>query len=116
MEKGKPGTLAALAIRDGGKTTWVRQEDIEWVEAAGDYMCVNALGETHILRKTMKKLEAELEAEFLQRIHRSTIVNVRKVVEMRSHINGEYFLKLESGHSVKLSRSYRDKLRHLQPL
>ena len=77
MEKGKPGTLAELAIRDGGKTTLIRQEDIEWVEAAGDYMCVHALGETHILRKTMKKLEVELEADFLQRIHRSTIVSAR---------------------------------------
>jgi two-component system LytT family response regulator len=114
VEEGRPGALSELAIRDGGRTTWVRQEDIEWVEAAGDYMCVHALGETHILRKTMKKLEAELAADFLQRIHRSTIVNVHKVVEMRSHINGEYFLELQSGHTVKLSRSYKDKLRYLQ--
>jgi two-component system LytT family response regulator len=102
-----------LAIRDGGRTTWVRQEDIEWVDAAGDYMCVHALGETHILRKTMKQLEEELDADFLQRIHRSTIVNVRCVKEMKSHINGEYFLTLESGHTVKLSRSYKDKLKYL---
>ena len=101
-----------LAIRDGGRTTWVRQEDIEWVDAAGDYMCVHALGETHILRKTMKQLEEELDADFLQRIHRSTIVNVRCVKEMKSHINGEYFLTLSNGHTVKLSRSYKDKLRH----
>jgi len=114
VETGRQDTLADLAIRDGGKTTWIRQQDIEWVEAAGDYMCVHALGETHILRRTMKQLEAELDAEFLQRIHRSTIVNVHKVVEMRSHINGEYFLELQSGHTVKLSRSFTDKLRYLQ--
>lgn len=102
-----------LAIRDGGRTTWVRQEDIEWVDAAGDYMCVHALGETHIMRKTMKALEAELDAEFLQRVHRSTIVNVRCVREMKSHINGEYFLTLENGHTVKLSRTFKDKLRYL---
>ncbi|NNE05995.1 MAG: response regulator, partial [Xanthomonadales bacterium] len=46
-----------LAIRDGGKTTWVKQEDIEWIDAAGDYMCVHANGETLIMRKTMKELE-----------------------------------------------------------
>lgn len=103
-----------LAIRDGGKTTWVKQEDIEWIDAAGDYMCVHALGETHILRKTMKQLEQELDSEFLQRIHRSTIVNIRHVREMQSHINGEYFLTLNCGHTVKLSRSYKDKLKHLQ--
>jgi len=103
-----------LAIRDAGKTTWVKLEDIEWVDAAGDYMCVHALGETHIMRKTMKELEKELEAEFLQRIHRSTIVNVRRVKAMQSHINGEYFLTLESGHTVKLSRTYKDKLKLIQ--
>lgn len=107
--------LNRLAIKDGSTTTWVRQEDIEYIEAAGDYMCVYAQGETHIMRKTMKELEQELQADFLQRIHRSTIVNVRQVVEMRSHINGEYFLKLQSGHSVKLSRTYKEKLRYLMP-
>jgi two-component system LytT family response regulator len=105
--------LPKLAIKDGGHTTWVRQEDIEWVDAAGDYMCVHVLGETHIMRKTMKALERELTADFLQRIHRSTIVNVRCVREMQSHINGEYFLTLESGHTVKLSRTYKEKLKFL---
>ena len=110
----KQKELKKLAIRDAGKTTWVKQEDIDWVDAAGDYMCVHALGETHIMRKTMKELENELDADFLQRIHRSTIVNVRRVKSMQSHINGEYFLTLDSGHTVKLSRTYKDKLQYLQ--
>lgn len=109
----KPAPLKKLAIRDGGKTTWVRQEDIDWVDAAGDYMCVHALGETHIMRRTMKQLESQLDAEFLQRIHRSTIVNVKRVKAMQAHMNGEYFLTLDSGHSVKLSRTYKDKLKYL---
>jgi two-component system LytT family response regulator len=100
-----------LAIRDGGKTTWVNQQDIEWIDAAGDYMCVQALGVTYIMRKTMKELEQELDDSILQRIHRSTIVNVKQVKEMESHINGEYFLTLDSGHRVKLSRTYKDKLK-----
>jgi len=100
-----------LAIRDGGHTTWVNQDDIEWIDAAGDYMCVQALGVTYIMRKTMKELETELDGSILQRIHRSTIVNVRQVKEMESHINGEYFLTLDSGHRVKLSRTYKDKLK-----
>ncbi len=100
-----------LAIRDGGRTTWVNQEEIEWIDAAGDYMCVQANGTTYIMRKTMKELEKELDESILQRIHRSTIVNVRLVREMESHINGEYFLTLESGHRVKLSRTYKDKLK-----
>ncbi len=100
-----------LAIKDGGHTTWVNQDDIEWIDAAGDYMCVQSLGTTHIMRKTMKELERELDESILQRIHRSTIVNIRQVREMESHINGEYFLTLESGHRVKLSRTYKDKLK-----
>ena len=100
-----------LAIRDGGRTTWVNQDDIEWIDAAGDYMCVQSLGVTYIMRKTMKELEKELDASILQRIHRSTIVNVGQVREMESHINGEYFLTLQSGHRVKLSRTYKDKLK-----
>jgi len=100
-----------LAIRDGGKTTWVNQEDIEWIDAAGDYMCVQAQGVTYIMRKTMKELEKELDDGILQRIHRSTIINIKQVKEMESHINGEYFLTLNSGHRVKLSRTYKDKLK-----
>ena len=102
-----------LAIRDGGKTTWVKQDDIAWIDAAGDYMCVHALGETHIMRKTMKELESELDSDFLQRIHRSTIVNINHIKEMQSHINGEYFLTLNGGHTVKLSRTYKNKLKNL---
>ena len=106
-----PKEPSRLAIRDGGRTTWVNQDDIEWIDAAGDYMCVQAGGVTYIMRKTMKELEQELDDSILQRIHRSTIVNIRQVREMESHINGEYFLTLDSGHRVKLSRTYKDKLK-----
>jgi two-component system LytT family response regulator len=112
VDKLKRKETPKLAIRDGGRTTWVKQEDIEWIDAAGDYMCVHAGGETYIMRMTMKKLEQELDASILQRIHRSTIVNVNQVREMQAHINGEYYLTLNCGHTIKLSRSYKDKLRH----
>lgn len=116
IEDNQDGNLIAkessrLAIRDGGHTTWVEQKDIEWIDAAGDYMCVHAGGVTHIMRKTMKELENELDDTILHRIHRSTIVNIKHVKEMESHINGEYFLTLDSGHRVKLSRTYKNKLK-----
>jgi len=111
VERMKRMEVSKLGIKDGGKVTWVPQDEIEWIDAAGDYMCVHAGGETHIMRKTMKELEAELDPTLLQRIHRSTIVNIRKVKEMQSHINGEYFLTLECGHTIKLSRTYKDKLK-----
>lgn len=106
----EPAPPAMLEIRDGKKLTLLHFKDIDWVEAAGDYMCVHALGNTHILRKTMRKLEAQLDVPFLQRINRSTIVNVKRIKSKREHMNGEYFLKLAGGHVVKLSRSYKHKL------
>ncbi len=107
----KKKEVAKLVIKDSGRTTLVPQDQIEWIDAAGDYMCVHADGKTHIMRKTMKELEAELDSDILQRIHRSTIVNINQVTEMQSHINGEYFLTLKSGHTIKLSRTYKDKLK-----
>lgn len=112
VDRMKKVAPAKLEIRDGGNTIWVPQDEIDWIDAAGDYMCVHSKGETYILRMTMKKLEQELDPEILQRVHRSTIVNVHQVREMQSHINGEYFLTLKNGHSLKLSRSYKDKLKY----
>jgi len=110
VESMKKKEIPKLEIKDGNRTTWVPQNEIEWIDAAGDYMCVHAGGETHIMRMTMKKLEASLDPDFLHRIHRSTIVNIHQVKEMQAHINGEYFLTLNGGHTVKLSRTYKDKL------
>jgi two-component system LytT family response regulator len=99
-----------ISIRDGGRTVRVDTADIRWIDAAGDYMCIHTHTETHILRATMRELERQLDARRFQRVHRSTIVNVDKVKSMRAHINGEYFLTLECGHELKLSRSYKDKI------
>jgi two-component system LytT family response regulator len=107
----KKKEIPKLEIKDGSRTAWVPQNEIEWIDAAGDYMCVHAGGETHIMRMTMKKLEASLDPDYLHRIHRSTIVNIHQVKEMHAHINGEYFLTLKGGHTVKLSRTYKDKLK-----
>jgi len=110
VEKLKKKEVLKLAIKDGSRTTWIPQDQIEWIDAAGDYMCVHSGGETYIMRMTMKMLEASLDPDYLQRIHRSTIVNIHQVKEMQAHINGEYFLTLTSGHTVKMSRTYKDKL------
>jgi len=86
--------------------------DIQMPDAAGDYMCIHAGGDTHILRGTMKELEEILDPKLFQRVHRSTIVNLRLVRSLRAHMNGEYFLTLEGGHELKLSRTYRDKVEY----
>ncbi|MGC8520783.1 MAG: LytR/AlgR family response regulator transcription factor [Steroidobacteraceae bacterium] len=99
-----------LPIRQGRHTARVPVASIQWIDAAGDYMCVHAEGDTHILRGTMKELEGVLDPRMFQRVHRSTIVNLRYVKSLRAHMNGEYFLTLEGGQELKLSRTYRDKI------
>ena len=99
-----------LAIQDGRQTNCVDVDSIAWVDAAGDYMCVHANGETFVLRGTMKRLEELLDPEMFVRIHRSTIVNRHRVSSLRSHRNGEYFLQLDCDHELKLSRKYKSAL------
>jgi two-component system, LytTR family, response regulator len=99
-----------LTIRTGREVVRVPCDQIDWIDAAGDYMCIHAAGETHVLRATMKQLEAELDPELFQRIHRSAIVNLTQVRKLRPHANGEYFLTLAGGQQLKLSRSHRDKV------
>jgi len=101
-----------LAIKDGSSITFVPVKDIDWIDAAGDYMCVHAKNETHIMRTTMKELEAKLDPSIFQRVHRSTIVNTERVVKVSSHINGEFHLTLSCGSSLKMSRSYKGKVKH----
>lgn len=99
-----------LTIKDGSRIIRVPFADIRWIDAAGDYMCVHTSSETHVLRSTMAALEKELADPRFQRVHRSTLINVDRLREMRPHINGEYFLTLDCGQELKLSRSYRDRL------
>lgn len=102
-----------LPIRDQSDTVRVHVATIDWIDAAGDYMCVHAKGTTYVLRETMKSLEAILDPRVFSRVHRSTIVNISRVRRLRPHTNGEYFLTLEDGQEVKLSRSYRDRVDQL---
>ncbi len=97
-----------ISFKDGSKVVVLNADDIEWIDAAGDYMCIHAGGKTHIIRETMKTLQQRLDPARFQRVHRSAIVNVAKVKELHPHSNGEYFLILENGAELKLSRSYKD--------
>lgn len=96
-----------LAIQEGRETNCVEVDNIDWIDAAGDYMCVHAGGTTHVLRGTMKRLEELLDPDTFIRVHRSAIVNRHRVRSLRAHRNGEYFLKLSCNHELKLSRKYK---------
>ncbi|WP_228241974.1 LytTR family DNA-binding domain-containing protein [Porphyrobacter sp. GA68] len=97
-----------INIKDRGQIFRVEVGSIEHIEAAGDYMCIYTGDNSLILRETMKDLERRLDPRKFQRVHRSTIVNLDQVRQVKPHTNGECFLVLGSGAEVKVSRSYRD--------
>ncbi|MFN2260198.1 MAG: LytR/AlgR family response regulator transcription factor [Parasphingopyxis sp.] len=97
-----------INVKDRGQIFRVDVESIERIDAAGDYMCIYTGDNTLILRETMKDLEKRLDPRTFQRVHRSTIVNLDLVRQVKPHTNGECFLVLDSGAQVKVSRSYRD--------
>ena len=97
-----------INVKDRGQIFRVDVDTIEHIEAAGDYMCIYTGDNSLILRETMKDLERRLDPRVFQRVHRSTIVNLDQVHQVKPHTNGECFLVLDSGAEVKVSRSYRD--------
>lgn len=102
-----------LAIRDGRETHCVDVETIDWIDAAGDYMCVHAGEKIYVLRGTMKHLEQLLDPATFVRVHRSAMVNCQRVTSMRPHRNGEYFLQLGDTTELKLSRKYKGNIERL---
>lgn len=100
-----------LVIKDGSEINRISLSDINYIDAAGDYMCVHAAGDTFIMRKTMKELEDELDPTKFVRVHRSAIVNIKVIEKMVSHISGEYQVVLSDGHELRVSRSYRDNVK-----
>jgi two-component system LytT family response regulator len=104
-----PNTFAQrLTIRDGEHIVLAAVHDIAWIDAAGDYMCIHVNGKTHVMRITMKELQTCLDPALFLRIHRSTLINANHVVQIDSHINGEFFVVLSQGVRLKVSRGYRD--------
>ena len=109
-ERADPGRLA---VRDGRETELVTITEIDWVDAAGDYMCLHVGGKTHIMRSTMKELLAKLPERDFVRIHRSTIVNIHRVTSVSSLSKGEFRLQIGSETSLKVSRNYRKSIASL---
>ena len=105
------GMKRKLLVRDSGVVKVIPFDDIDWVDAAGDYMCVHAAGETHVIRSTLRDLMTKLDDNLFVRIHRSTIVNVERVVSVTPLQKGGSLLHLTQGESLKVSRNYRDSIR-----
>jgi len=105
--------LTRLAIRSSGRVVFLKTEEIDWIGAADYYVELHAGGKAHLLREPMARLEEKLDPKRFLRIHRSAIINVDRVREVRTSPLGERFVLLTDGTKLKLSRSRRDKLQVL---
>jgi two-component system LytT family response regulator len=103
-------TLERFVVKTSGRVFFIRASEIEWIEAAGNYVKLHAGTETHLFRETMNTVEAKLDPDVFYRIHRSHIVNIERVRELQPWFNGEYVVCLKSGARLTLSRGYREKL------
>lgn len=106
----KQEALGRFVVKNNGRVLLVPCEEIDWIEASGNYVLLHKRGEKHILRETMKRIEKRLDPDKFSRIHRSTIVNIDSIKELQTHFNGEHLVILKSGTELTLSRRYREKL------
>ena len=110
----KKDRLTRLVIKSAGRIVFLRVEEIDWIEAADNYVRVHAGKESHLIRETLQSLEKRLDPGKFLRIHRSFLVNLDRIRELRPIFHGDYAVKLADGTELTLSRNYREKL--LEPL
>jgi two-component system LytT family response regulator len=109
----KPGTLERVAVKTDGVIKLVRLADVDTIEAAGRYVTLHVGAEQHLLRETMNDLEGQLDATAFARVHRSAIVNLDRIKELRTESHGEVTIVLADGRTLRWSRSYRERLEAL---
>jgi two-component system LytT family response regulator len=102
-----------LVIKAKGRVIFLDVEEIDWVEAAANYVRVNVGKESYLLRETISRTSERLDPDEFIRIHRSTIVNVRKIKELIPVNSGEYIVVLKSGKELSCSRGYRALLQRI---
>src|ERR1044071_8265813 len=107
--KPEPPRLARLGVKSGGRVFFLRTDEIDWIEAAGNYVRLHLGEESHLFRGTMNRMESRLHARRFARIHRSRIVNVERIRELQPWFNGEYVVILRNGTRLTLSRNYRER-------
>jgi two-component system, LytTR family, response regulator len=105
--------LKRLAVRSAGKTVLVDVEELDWIQGAENYVELHAGRTIHLLHATMNALEKFLNPEIFLRIHRSTIVNLGRIMDLQPGAHGEYFITLRDGTRLQSGRTYADRLRAL---
>jgi two-component system LytT family response regulator len=99
-----------ILVKSSGEIFFLKAEEIDWIEAEGDYMKFHVGGKAHLMRETMARLEAKLDPKRFIRIHRSTIVNVDRMRKLSPSFAGEYAVILQDGTKLKLSRGYHERI------
>lgn len=105
--------LERLVIKTGGRVIFLDTEEIDWIEAEGNYVTVHTGEKSHLLRETISNLERQLDPKKFVRIHRSAIVNINRIQELQPWFHGEFRVILQGGTQLTLSRSYRENLQSI---
>jgi two-component system, LytTR family, response regulator len=105
--------IKRLAVRSAGKTVFVDADDIDWIEAAENYVQIHVGRASHLLHVTMNAIEKSLDPDAFLRVHRSIIVRVERIAELQPAQHGEYLITLRSGVRVRSGRTYHDRLKAL---
>ena len=115
LEQVKPrtGVRDRLMIRAAGRITFLRPGEVEWIEAADNYVRIHTGKETHLVRETMANFEGDLDRRKFVRVHRSAIINIDAIAEIRSLFHGDFSIVLRNGTEIPLGRTYREKLEGL---
>ncbi|HUD73384.1 MAG TPA: LytTR family DNA-binding domain-containing protein [Dongiaceae bacterium] len=102
-----------LAVKVDGRIEFVEPDDLEWIESEGNYIRLHLGRRTCLVRETLTEMEARLDPARFMRIHRSAIVNIDRIRDLRPWFTGEYIVRLQGGRELTLTRRYRDNLRRL---
>lgn len=111
--RGEKKYLERLVVKSVGRVFFLKVDEIDWIEAAGNYVKLHAGRESHMIRETMNGIEAKLDPDRFLRIHRSTVVNIDRIKELHPMFSGDYAVILRNGTELALSRNYRERLLEL---
>ena len=108
-----PSHVSRFSVKANGEIYFVRAEDVDWIDAEGNYVALHAAGRCHLVRDTIKSLESRLDPAKFVRVHRSAIINVDRLRKLQPYFHGEYVITLQDGTTLTSSRTYSDRLRAL---
>lgn len=107
------GYVSRFPVKSAGDIYFIRADEIDWIDAAGNYTALHVAGKKHLIRDTMKSVESKLDPRKFVRVHRSAIINLDRLRKLQPYFHGEYVVTLQDGTTISSSRGYSDRLRAL---